>query len=333
MQHKLFSIVSKFLINHGEFMKLFVLFFFASILNLSLQNNNLFAQKDEFSKDYFEQVNKIMKEVDEKLIKVLKEDDKNYKFMMSDLQKMMEIEDPKVKKEAIIDYQKKYSSIYSSALKKANVDLNQIAKNFSKMFPDYDISVQNNMIKMKGTSSKYIDIIKSIGSVETIKLDDYEDDSFVDDCLRNQGFVKHENNSLMAYSSAYGANRCGSEATKTLNYTTPKNIKNAKLNINAKFNTIAELIALGGYITSETSAVIYVDNVEERKLIQNLIVPIFWTGLVDDTADIVYEKEYPEDRRIRVVYKTNSYSFCFAASFTEGQAVISDIDTKIKLIK
>lgn len=323
---------------------LFTVFLFTAVLTVIFSSQNLFSQKEsvnlkELSKDDIEKIQSIMEEYNKKIEEAMKQDSKIYKLMNDAIEKIGKLTKDSEKVKAIKAYQSQFRSAYNSALKKAGIDLNSIAKTYQSMFPSYKVSVKDNALHFANSSKKGIASSSSTsetGTTETVRLTDFKDSQLKSCGLASGGDVIHTRNSVEANSFGAAVGGCRNTGNKDLTYTVPKKVKSAVLKIKAKVEIDAYAV---GFIISSGSnndASIFVraaDATSYLSVSEFIVAPVLWVAHHKETDELIYERRLNAGDRVSINCKTFSASISFLCCATNGKAKVSNINATVTLVK
>lgn len=268
-----------------------------------------------------------MSDYDKKIESALSTDKKTYQAMKKDIENLSNIKSDAEKAKAISAYQKKYLNAYNTALKKANVDLNDIVKTLKKMYPNYDIAQKNNAIHFKSSSKSNPPTNLNTDKTEIVRLNDFVETSDVSCGLGAGGDVKHTANSVETTSIAVVAGGCRNTGKKVIEYKVPKNVKSAILKIKGKLFTEGFAVGVLGVSTSLNSA-----SFTYSGIINSIVfAPILWVGYDFSELTLNSEIEFTSGENIRLSGYSHSSSVSLVCCETHGKAKVSDIDAKVYL--
>lgn len=222
---------------------LFLLIAMSLFLPVSAQKDSLY-KRGRLTEKQMEALKSLDADMDKKINLAFVGNEKLKKEMSEALAKINAIKDLSIKKKEITAYQNKYYKVYGDVLKKGSVSIQDYAKKYQKILPDYQVTVVNNYAIMANLKSMATGVIslEPLKYKTTTRLSDFDQIKSGPCALAAAGTVDFTSNSIEVYSVAAVAGGCFMDGTMSKEVDL-KNVSKASARI--KYNITAEAFAIG----------------------------------------------------------------------------------------
>lgn len=311
-----------------------------SIMSLGALAKGTSIDTDSFaiSKTQAAKLRQLFDGLDKQIQAAFKGNEALLQAMQKDLKPIGAMKDGKEKKNAIDTYQAKYLKDYDSILKKAGIDLNQIASKLNVILPGRKFKAQKNFsITANGSESAQTDTVLLGPQTKTVsllkKMVDHKDLScgaiagsgttFRDDSISNSVFAAE-------------AGGCTNDSDKTLEDSVTAGAQSASIDMKANLDTAAFAVGLAGSAGSGGFTLIKIksgSNIKSSSVGASVVAPLAWASYAEESLDntrINQTLDLSENYRV----SAGTHTFSVAAGIvaeTHANADISNLQVKLSV--
>lgn len=312
---------------------------FGASMTLSPQTGKTTSADTPFSlsKAQQAQINELLKDIDKKIQPAFKGQEKQLEHMQAELKKMESLKTALDRKNAALNYQRRYSNFYGGIIKKSGVNLEEVAKKLSSIMPGYEFSAQRNYTisaKQRQVSATLSAPVAGTSSrpPETTRLTSYQRQTERSCSLAGGGTASTTSSSVLAEAFAIVAGGCSSSASlmHNLNF---KDAKSASLTSKQKLYSSSFAVGVVGTAGASGSANAFAAGTSIGSTYVGSFAPIAWVSFEEETLDtgnisinIALDTRFPVLR-----YSTSAMAFGGLTPGSSGKGEITAIGASLTL--
>lgn len=236
-----------------------------------------------------EQLNGLLRDIDKKIQLAFKGQEKQLEHMQAELKKMQSLKTALDRKNAALNYQRRYNNFYGGILKKSGVDLGEVAKKLNSIMPGYNFKAQRNYslsAKMRqiNPGSTLIPRGNDKRPAETIQLTNFQPQTDRSCTLAGSGTARTTANSVLTEAFAVVAGGCRQHASLTHNLDF-KNAKSASVTSKQKLYSSSFAVGVVGTALATGSAHGAIADIIIGETSASAVALLAWVSFEEEALD------------------------------------------------